>query len=408
MTVGAHQQDVESYIAASIGQVRKDAWGKPDLSSCPIVAAAEAKATLFDPSEDGRSAPWLANSLDESAVPVMDLILEDSGLWAAMPRIQRDTLVMREELVRLDSVLDGDQVRILPRPVTADLVEAVPDPRDPSRMVAVAEWQYRDGDWYADTWSIRGVPAHRFHDREGRDVSEKFGLPAGGEVGDAYPVVGVDGRARLPYVLLHAALGTGALFDPFSEIWLYDGTLQVSLQWTFQGHILRSAAWAQRYTIGAEIGGITTSGNGAQQVVADPAVVLPLRAMEGFDGSPSAGQWTTTVDPAKVAEAVSIYERRLYSMAGMDPADVQRVSGDPRSGYALEISRKSKEVQALRYAPIFQRPVTELVTLAAVLANRATGRAVVPESGWGVEFAPIRAIRERAAREAAATSGRTP
>lgn len=398
MSVGQHSQDVEEYISAAIGQVRKEAWGKPDLSSCPLVASAEARATLFDPADDGRSAPWLSNSVDPTAVPMMDLLLEDSGIWPSMPRIQRDTIVMREELIRLDSVVDGDRVQIRPRPVTADMVEAVPDPRDPSRMIALDEWQCVGGAWIRDRWSIAGEPVHQVLDEKGRDLSPEFGLPEGGERGESYPVVGMDGRASLPYVLLHAALGTGALWDPYAEIGLVDGTLQVCLQWTFQGHILRNAAWAQRYTIGAEFGGITTSGNGSSQVVADPAVVLSLRAMEGFDGSPSAGQWSTTVDPARSAEAIASYERRLYSMAGMDPADVQRISGDPRSGYALEISTKSKEAQALRFAPVFRRPMVELVVLAAILANRATGgRSGLPEMGWDVEFARIRQIRMRAA-----------
>ncbi len=398
MCLSEHEADVREYIAASIGQVRASAWGKPDLSGLPVVQAAEAKSTLFDPTEDGRSAPFLSCAMDPSAVPLMDLVLDEACLWPSMPRIQRDTLVMREEFIRLDSVVDeGGQVRIRARPVTADMCSARSDPRDPHRLVEVREWRWELGQWVQDVWCIDGEPAHRFLSADGADLSDRFGLPAGGERGEAYPVLTSTGRPRLPYVLLHAALGTGVLFDYRSELGLVDGSLQLALRWSLQGHVSRNAAWAQRWTIGAEFGGITTSGNGAQQVEADPAVVLNLRAQEGFDGSPSAGQWSPTASPLEMAEANLAYERRLYSMAGMDPADVQRVSGDPRSGYALAVSTKSKEIQSLRFAPVFRPAVVELVCLAAVLVNRATGRPLLPEIGWDVEFAPIRAIRARMA-----------
>lgn len=392
---GQHYTDVLTRIACQVGTERLANWGQPDLSSNVLTASSSALATLYDPDDTGNALPTLACATDAHAGDVLGRYLDEAGIWPAMPRVQRDTLAMRENLVRLDVERQPGGVLLVPRVVPPDLVDGTPDGRNPQRAISIGEWRWYAWGWVREVWTTWPVPSMRYEDSAGHDVSPQFGLPAGGLVGSAYPLFRSDGVPILPYVLYHAALGTGALWDPYTGIDVVDGTLQCAVLWTFYGHILRNAAWAQRYTIGAEPDGGVNGINGSTQVVADPAVVLRLRAEEGFDGQPQAGQWATTADPRAVAESIGIYERRLHSAAGLDPSDVQRISGDPRSGYALEISRKSKDQSAMRYAPIFARPDAELCSLAAVLLNRELGPHL-PDRGWAVTHAPIRAIQLRA------------
>ncbi|MEQ1568810.1 MAG: hypothetical protein ABMA64_24445 [Myxococcota bacterium] len=397
MVLGQHRDIVLARLRAVIGTARADRMGEPDLSSNVLVGSASGLATLYDPDENGESTPTLRHP-DEQAAAAMAAILDDGGIWPIMPRVQRDTLALREMLVRIDTVLDDDGLPHLSfRPVSPDVVEVTPHPRDPTRPIAIGEWRRRDAQWTKEIWSIAGEPRHAIVDPSGRDLSAEYGLPKGGLVGEEYPARSVvTGRPVLPYVVYHAALGTGAVFDPYTWVEIVDGQLSCSVNWSLFSHCLRNAAWAQRWAIGAEIAGATMGPDGRTGAPGDPANVIHLSPEEGYDGQPQAGQWALTVDPEAFATSIGIHERRLYSMAGMDPADVQRISGDPRSGYALEVSVRSKERSALRFAPVFARPDAELVTVAAILYNRALGFEFVPERLWSVEHAVVRAIHARA------------
>lgn len=399
MTVGGHGTDVRLRNEMIVGVERSNKWPPPDLSSNAFQTSAIALATLYDPDDTGVSSPTISNSEDARAAEALAPIIEATGLWPAMQRIQADTLALNEMLVRLDTVAEDDgTIGLMFRPVYPDLVEVKPNPRNPSKAIEIREWCWREEHqcWTREVWSIDGTPRHHILDEAGEDVSDKYGLPPGGLSGDLYPALRSDGRGILPYGWHHRALGTGALWDPYTGIEVVEGTLQCCLHWTQYAHILANAAHKQRYTIGAEFGGSTTGPDGVTSVVGDPAVILNLRAQADFDGQPQAGAFDEPTDPAKVAESIISYERRLHSRAGLDPSDVQRISGDPRSGYALEISSKSKEQSAMKFAPVFARGDAEVVTIAAVLINRAIGAPLLPEKGWSVEHAITKMIKARA------------
>ena len=410
---GEHEQDVRSRTLELVGDVRTAAWGRPDLSSAPAVASARALATLYDPmADDGEAAPTVTCDLDESAGPAMAQVLDEVGLWPLMTTYQAQALALREMLLRAD--VDGVDSRGVPRirvrPVTPDLVEAVPDPRDRSRAIVIREWVERPHEgrmvWTREVWSVAGgVGEHRVLDDQGNDVSERYDLPKGGAVGDEYPLRRLsDGEPILPYVVHHAEL-TGALWDPLRHIELWDGTLTVCVWWTLLGHLLRNCAHGQRYMANATVDGEVPVDGGTpaarNAVVADPGVVISMRPI--VEGQPmEIGQWEPSADPEKVFNTVVGYERRLHSAAGLDPSDVQRMSGDPRSGYALEVSDAAKLRSALRFSPTFRLADRQVVGLIAVLYNVALGFQYFPEIGWDVEHAPIRALRRR--REAAAAA----
>jgi hypothetical protein len=73
---------------------------------------------------------------------------------------------------------------------------------------------------------------------------------------------------------------------------------------------------------------------------------------------------------------------------GVNPADFARVSGDPRSGYSLAISREAQRESARRVEPQFQNGDQQLLSLVASMVRIRTG-AALPESGWSVRYQSI-------------------
>jgi hypothetical protein len=69
----------------------------------------------------------------------------------------------------------------------------------------------------------------------------------------------------------------------------------------------------------------------------------------------------------------------------LDPADAARVSGDPRSGYALEISATAKQTAQQRYAPVFRFADERLCSRVAEELNRV-GSLDLPVDGWRVRY----------------------
>jgi hypothetical protein len=372
---------------------RAQAHGRPDLAANPFASLCSSVAALYD------REPRLGHP-DSSSELAMRAIVSRAGLWPMMQTVQRDALGMREMLLRVD--VRVDPVTGVPEatyvPVPPDLVIAVPDPERPDRPAEVRHAvQRRDATgrlrWTWDVWSIldQSAPYHRvlaIEGEAGADVSHVYGLPEGGLVGEDYPARRSDGRPILPFVLLHAA-STGHLWDPYRGIEVVDGTLTVGVYWTFFGHVLRNASHPTRWTMGAEVAGavvVGPDGEERREAVSDPAVVQPIEPFPDLPPgvSPQIGQWAAGADPLAMAEAIGLYERRLVAYAGLDPSDVQRVSGDPRAAYALAITREAKRESQRRYSPIFRPADEEILSVTAVLVNRALGGAALPEDSWTV------------------------
>lgn len=407
---GGWLEDAKSRLLKHLGHIRSDVVGDPDPSANPFRSLCSSVAALYDRHPIVRHA-----TRDPHVEEALGSLVRQAALWPLMQRVQRDVLGLREMLLRIDARPGEGGVRVSYRPVFPDLVEAKPDPEDPERPVEIRELREwtpagkSEPIWVWEVWSIRDPanPLHQIRTAQatgvagsvGADISHLCGLPEGGLVGDAYPARWADGTPFLPYVVHHAAR-TGSLFDPFEGIEVVEGTLQVAVKWTLFGHFLRNASWSQRWVVGAEPAGVDVEGTGATEhasVPADPSFVLQLVPVG--EGQASAGQWNVTVDPVSFAESIGIYERRLAAFAGLDPSDVQRVSGDPRSGYALAISREGKRESQRRYGPIFRPADEECVSKTAALTNRALGSQALPETGWEVEYQALPPSAEERAAE---------
>lgn len=402
---GGWPEMARARVLRRLGTVRTDVLGDADLSSNTFSATMSALAVLYS------EAPTITNSVDPSAVEDMTHFVRKAGLWPRMQRYQRDCLAMREMLLRVDVVREsrtGDPLRDLCaryRPVFPDLCELTPDPEQPERPIAIVEYRRRplggSRRWTKETWSLAdGVPTHRVSDGT-VDISKEYGLPELGAFGDDYPTRyrRSDGRPVLPYVLHHAAL-TGSLLDSFHGIELVEGTLEVAVDWTYFHHVLRNAAFGKIVAIGCRpvALGVEGSGGTARQAgVSDPAVVHEFEVDPNYQGQASVTMLSQSVSAVDVGEAISIYERKIATFAGIDPSEIQRISGDPRSGYAIALSTEGKRQAALRYAPVFAYADAETLALTAIMLNRELGAEVYPEEGWGVEYAGIGPVLDASA-----------
>lgn len=403
---GRWGQDLNERLATQIGNVRRSAWGSPDLSSNVFRASVTALAVLYD------RPPRLMHE-DAAAVVSLTETLRRAGLWALMQRAQRDALGMRECAVRVSVVGGVPSFEIVP----PSLLCLRPHPDAPGRPGRYAQAVYRNRpSGPAWTWDVFDVckadaPVWQVLDANGADISPEVLLdaegnaaPPGGFHGKAYPWRYADGAPFIPAVLYHAAV-TGYLFDPYELHELVDGSLNSAVLWTFFAHCVRDASWPQRWTLNARIPGVeitpeTTSADGSTQVTraavtTDPSTVLELETT-GEDGVAPAqiGQWGPGADPAVLQEAVALYERRVAGYAGISPADIQRVAGDPRSGYALAISKDGQRSAQARFEPVFRLGDEELLSITAAALNRAGVTPSLPERGWRVAYEPISASPE--------------
>lgn len=335
-----------------------------------------------------------------------------------MQRVQRDTLGLREMLLRIE-VSDGGTLRY--RPVFPDLAQVKPHPDDPMRMQSFAELRRRkvgtEWRWLWDVFELSddGEASYRvLGDRNGEpdrgtDLSPE--VLGGAKAGEDYRFRYEDGTPFIPAVMYHAAV-TGKLWDPFEWCEVVEATLNVGVLWSFWAHVVRDASWPQRYGLGVTVAGASAVGGGQtrrREVVTDPASVVMFEPLPNFEGQPSLGQFDPGGDPVAIAESVAAYERRVIAFIGMSPSDIHRVSGDPRSGYALAITRDAQREHQTRLEPAFSRSDRETLRKSAALWNRWAEGAELPdrlaERGWRARYPRSRCAPTSAASCSTRSSG---
>lgn len=376
-----HEQDLVELLQRQLGSVRREAWPQPDLTANPFLSLWEQSARLYAIAPDAEHPDALG----------MELLgrIEDAGYWPLMQRVQRDTLGLREMGMRVTT--SGGALVF--RPIFPDLAEAHAAPSRPSVPLAFAEWTQdpRFG-WVRLAADIRGEPRYTATTDKGDDVT--------GEVlgGTEWQYNGADGPV-LPYVLYHAA-ETGWLFDPYSLREVVEGALNIGMFLTMFGHIVLNASWPQRYAAGVIVESGTDGGADAARrtVVTDPATLLLLGVEEGHQ--PMIGQWGAAADPEVILRAISMYERRILTLAGLEGSDVTRQSADIRSGYSLVVKREAVREQQRLSAPAFRRGDLEVIRTCAVALNTAEGRGY-PEAGYSITYRglPPSPVEDAAKRE---------
>lgn len=390
MLYGRWEPHLRARMAQALPKRRVQAWRLADLSCNVFRSAVSQVSVAYD------RAPRVRH---DSIPDALDEAVRRGGLWPLMQRVQRDTVGLREMLLRVDVVGDRPSYR----PVYPDLVLAWSSPEEPERPYRLHEAILRHHpttgrpEWTWERWDVSDpdrprvdVVTEQGHDRSPEYLRDATGAPApeGGLEGDAYEWRWAQGRPLIPYVLRHAQR-TGHLWDSWEGAELVEGTLNVALLWSFWGHIIRNASWPQRYGLNVRLAAGATGSDDARRdhVVTDPATVTMFETLgQANPGAPSLlSAFPSGGDPHSVAEAIALYERRLAAFAGVSPSDIQRVAGDPRSGYALAVSREGQREAQRRWEPQLREGDEETLAITAALLNRALGSAL-PEGGYRVEY----------------------
>jgi hypothetical protein len=398
MLYGAWRSLLEGRVRRAVGTQRAEAWGDVDLSSNVFLQVCSQLSVLYD------RPVTVSHDEDPSAAEMLRGILTRAGYEPVMQIVQRDTIGLREMVVRVDAVQrEGMAPALTLRRIPPDYVEAWADAATPGQPYKVCEtrlvWLGESWHWVREIVEVRdGVGRWVVEDDKGADVTAEVL----GEAAGSFPWVAPDGRPVMPYVIFHAAW-PHEVWDAWAGEELVEGTLQAAVAWTLAHHALMQASWPQRYAVGltvpADMPGDSEDVRPRQEVVADPATVIMFQPTEDSNTS-TVGQFQPGADPQAMFAAVESYERRVATASGLSASDFVRTSGDPRSGYALGISRAGKREASNRYAPIFQ--ASDVVLMGAVAAAwNGAGGDPLPVDGYAVEYAvlPLSPDEEREHRE---------
>ena len=146
--------------------------------------------------------------------------------------------------------------------------------------------------------------------------------------------------------------------------------------------------------MGATLSGLDTYDNNLESrrnaIASDPASILVFTPDPDLQPGqqPQIGQYQPGGDVSQMLEAITVYERRLAVQMGINPSDVQKMSGDPRSGYAIATSRSSLREQQRKFAPSFRMADMETLEISAKISNRYFGTSY-PETGYRVVYTPL-------------------
>ena len=393
MIQGKYEEDLEHELARHLPMDRREAWGPADLSSNVLENVTRQLSMLY------HASPTVTHP-DYDVAPLFgrDGLVIKAGLWPLMQRVQQMALGLRECIVRIDAPKNaGLQYRL----VTPDFVYAEAHQDAPDVPVYYQELRLRfnplkgKGEWVADCLDISDLENPKFAlykiDSDGtkaEDVTELY-LGHGPMIGDDYPYRDSTGRPFLP-LEIYRAEKTGQLFNPYDASQLAYGSLTSGVLWSFFTHALRDASWPQRYAAGLMLQGLTQQDTavGARRatVSTDPSSIL-MFASDPDIGQPMIGQFQAGCDPLQLLESISKYEIRVSTAAGIS-GDILRQSGDPRSGYAISVSRSGQREMSKRYAIVFRGVDESLIAKSAMMANLFLGQSA-PEKGYRVVYPQI-------------------
>jgi hypothetical protein len=373
-----------------------------DISYCALRTTSYELSTLYDAEPDIRHHQIGPSPNLERLIGSAGSIAR-SGLWAQMSRFQAYTLAIREMWMRVDI----EAGRLIYRPVAPHMTYAESDPARPSVPLAFGELRLRTVDgkpmWTFDAWDIRDpeAPTYRVYEaldgwKFGRDLTrELYGATYDGA---DYPAAWrrSNGAPIIPAQLYHASTYADRLFDPFANIELYTGSLQLGLFYSYLAHCIRDASYPQRYAIGVRVAGMESADLGTRasrsEVTTDPTTILMLDPISETS-QPMVGQYQAGADVEKLEATIAAVAHRLATDAGLAPSELQRTSGSARSGYAISLSQEGKRSAQRKYVLQFAQADEALIGLSAILWNRwseaNSAPTNYPEGGYSISYSSI-------------------
>ena len=400
MILGLWEEDLEDELSRHLPADRREAWGPADLSSNPFEQITRQLSVLY---HENPSVTNLNGNIEE--LVSREGLVTQAGLWQLQQRTQQMVLGLRESIVRIDvnPHVQGAPVQapgIQYRIVTPDMVYCESHPDQPDIPVYYKEYRLRKNPegrlvWVADIIDIRDMNRPMFGMFElnqdgtiGRDVSEVYmGHPT--HAGEDYPYRDSTGKPFLPITLYHAEK-TGFLWDSYNGSQMVYGSLTCGVLYSMWVHLVRDACWSQKYVAGLSIAGLNQLDQNEiarrSSIATDPSSILVFTQDPDAQGQPLVGSFSIPTDPHALLESISKYEMRVGLAAGLSPADISRSSnGDPRSGYALAVSRSGQREAQKKFAPVFRMGDEDLLAKTAMLSNRFLGTNL-PETGYRVSY----------------------
>ena len=414
MILGAWEQDLEDELSRHLPPDRRESWGPSDLSSNAFEQITRQLAVLY------HETPAVTNMNGDIDVLVgREGLVTKSGLWQLMQRTQQMVLGLRETFIRIDvnphtmtsmARVPGIQYRM----VTPDMVYCEAHADQPDFPVFYQEYRLRQDEkknyvWVCDIMDIRDLNQPMFgmfmvnkDGSLGEDVSEYYmGHPT--HRGEDYPYRDSEGKPFLPVVLYHAEK-TGYLWDTYSGSAQVYGSLAAATYFSMWGHLVKSASWAQKYCANLTLAGLNTLDQNdlarRSSISTDPSSILMFTQDPDAQGQPMIGSFGIATDPNDLLESISKYEMRVALSAGLSPSDISRQAADPRSGFALAVSKSGQREAQKKFAPTFRMSDEELLAKTAMLSNRYLGTRL-PEDGYRVSYhsMPLSPDEIRAQRE---------
>lgn len=396
MLTGNWAMDLEDELQKHLPTDRRAAWGISDLSSCALKSISSALSALYD--EHPIVSCIGPNAANAALLLGRDGLVDKAGLWSLMQYIQMMTIGINDMFIRIDvnSTKDG----LFYRPVFPDMISAFAPTNDPMQPNYIEEYRLRmidkNAKWTLDLYDLRNPnkPTYEIYtiDAAGHRLENITKKILGSNMsGRNYPYRDSQNKPFLPFVAYHSAI-TGRLFSAFDNAEITAGSLSASMQYTFYTHMLIDCSHPQRYLVSLQPAGMDVyegDSNARRAAIStDPASILCFVADPDTQTQPMVGQFQPGGDPLRLLEAITIYERRLAVYSGISPADIQKSSGDPRSGMAISLSQSAKREAQRRYAPIFRYSDIHNLEISAKLANRFLNMNL-PESGYRIKYQSI-------------------
>jgi hypothetical protein len=390
--------DLEDFLTDTVAIDRRQIWGSLDTSSNVFKQGCEALAVLYSRKPTVGIRKESANNAFQYIGPGGEL--DKSQYFGMMSTVQMKTIGLREMLVRVDI---SDSNKIMFRPVTPDMVYATAPTGDPTKCTELREYRLRVNEktgetfWTVDHYDITDKlnPKYMVHLLEkdgqmGEDVSKIF---LGGNMsGENYPYRDGQGNPFMPWVFYHAKM-TGKLFSPYELSEVVSGSMVAATYYTFLKHLMFDNSFPQRYTASLQLAGLSAQdiGMASQRMAinADPSSILCFTADPDSTTQPLIGQFAAGMsDPGIMLGAIVTYERRLATQMGIDPASVQKVSSDPRSGYSIAMSKESIREAQQRYEETQRYSDLEAIQKGAMVSNAILGTSY-PTEGYIINYESI-------------------
>ena len=395
---GIWRNDLEDALLRHLPSDRREAWGPCDMSSNPLEQITRQLAVLYEE----RPIVTHKDDTDISDLIGVEGYITRAGLFPLMQRVQQMTLGIRETILKIDVIphVQGTMPRsagINYRLVYPDFVYIETSPDAPDVPIKYQELRLRtingEPKWTWDLLDITDPAAPvfgMFLAEKNGEIGEDVSLEVMGHAthkGESYPYYDSQGMPFLP-VVVYRAEKTGQMWNSFDMSQIVSGTLNCGVLHSFYLHCVKSASWPQRYIAGLSLAG----GNAMDQdiparrtsVTTDPTSVLVFQ-QDPDSTNPLIGQFAAGADPEKLQTSINAYEYRVATAGGISPAEASRTSGDPRSGYALAVSREGQREAQRRFAPIFRMSDLETISKTASLCNRFLNTNL-PEDGYRIEY----------------------